>query len=151
VKVALAGCWDPSEQVGTVTLAWHDRHRRRFRLVDDRGHAFLLDLERATVLADRDGLVLERDGGVIAVCAADEPVIEVRAAAAPDALRLAWHVGNRHIALQVCDDGRLRMLDDPILTKMLRRLGAEPVRLCAPFCPERGAYHDQPTKPRNGG
>lgn len=127
------------EQVATVTLPWADRHRRRLRMTDDAGDAFLLDLEQAVLLGDRDGLALD-GGGVIAVQAAAETVIEVRPSDAAEAARLAWHLGNRHVAVQVLADGGLRLLEDAVLADMLRGLGAVLVYRRLPFVPEAGAY-----------
>lgn len=125
--------------MATVTLPWADRHRRRLRMTDDAGDAFLLDLEQAVPLSDRDGLALD-GGGVIAVQAASETVIEVRPANAAEAARLAWHLGNRHVAVQVLADGGLRLLDEAVLADMLRGLGAMLVYRRLPFAPEAGAY-----------
>jgi len=139
VAVAGPGAWPPQDALGTVTLAWADRHRRRIVLADDAGEPFLLDLERAALLAEGDGLVLD-GGGVIVVRAAEEDVLEARAGTAAQAARLAWHLGNRHTPVQVLADGGLRLLDDPVLAEMLRGLGAEVTLARAPFAPEAGAY-----------
>ena len=73
-----AGSWPPTEAVASVTLDYDDRFRRRFRLVDDGGGEFLLDLPDATRLGDGDGLALD-GGGYICVHAADEAVpFEIR-------------------------------------------------------------------------
>jgi urease accessory protein len=141
-RVLPAGQWATGEQVATVTLAWAERHRRRLRMCDDEGEAFLLDLERAASLCDGDGLTLQ-GGGVICVRAADEAVLDVWPETAAEAARLAWHLGNRHAPVQVLACGRLRLLEDPVLADMLRGLGAA-VRLSrAPFAPETGAYGGQ--------
>ena len=137
-RAAAAGRWPAAEARGRVTLAWDDRHRRRLRLATDGGEAVLLDLERARVLRDGDGLALD-DGGWIAVAAAPEPVAEARG---PDPLflaRLAWHLGNRHVLAQFLD-GALRFRDDPVIVDMAVRLGARVARMEAPFDPEPGAY-----------
>lgn len=139
ITVLGAGGWRAEEAAGTVTLAWADRHRRRIVLADDAGEPFLLDIARATLLAEGDGLVLD-GGGIIAVCAAEEGVIEARAGTAAEVARLAWHLGNRHTPVQVLADGGLRLLDDPVLAEMLRGLGAEVTLARAPFAPEAGAY-----------
>ena len=138
-RVLPAGSWALIERLATVTLPWSERHRRRMRLDDDAGSPFLLDLERATILADGDGLLID-SGGVIAVVAAAEPVIEVKPGSAAEAARFAWHLGNRHAPVQVLESGALRLLDDPILAAMLRGLGAVVVQRQAAFAPEAGAY-----------
>lgn len=123
----------------TVTLAYAERHRRRLRLQDDAGQDFLLDLDRPALLADGDTLVCD-GGGVIRVRAALEPVLEARGATPAETARLAWHLGNRHTPVQVLADGTLRLLDDPVLERMLRGLCARVARTLAAFAPEPGAY-----------
>ncbi len=137
------GDWTGDRTVATVTLAFDDRHRRRIRLTDDAGEPFLLDLAQATLLNDGDGLELA-DDGVIAVRAAPEAVLDFAGTTPAHTARLAWHVGNRHVPLQVLDDGRLRIRADHVLRTMLQGLGAEVTALTAPFAPEPGAYagHD---------
>jgi len=124
--------------VDTVTLAYLDRHRRRIRLVADSGAAFLLDLSRAYHLSDGDGLELD-NGGYVRVRAAPEPVLEVEAADGASLLRIAWHLGNRHLPLQVVGD-RLRIREDHVIAEMVSGLGGRTTRLDAPFDPELGAY-----------
>ena len=137
VRVAGAGTW-PSEGAVVATLSYHDRHRRRVRLADDRGEAFLLDLERAQLLRVGDGLACD-DGSWIRVQAAAEAVCEASAADGAALARLAWHLGNRHVPVQIIAGG-IRFLDDPVLAAMLEGLGATVARAHAPFNPEPGAY-----------
>jgi len=124
--------------VDKVTLAYLDRHRRRIRLVADSGAAFLLDLPRAQHLADGDGLELD-SGGYVKVCAAPEAIIEIEAADQESLLRIAWHLGNRHLPLQALE-GRLRIRADHVIAAMVEGLGGHIIRLDAPFDPEIGAY-----------
>ncbi len=131
--------WPKAETVGTVTLGFHDRHRRRVRMSDDGGTEFLLDLPQAAVLKDGYGLALE-GGGYIQVRAALEAVADFRASSPEHLARLSWHIGNRHVPAQVLPHGVLRILDDHVLVDMARGLGAEVVRHHAPFAPEAGAY-----------
>lgn len=147
-QVLAPGSWDIGQARGSVTLAYDDRYRRRLRMTDDAGGAFLLDLQRAMVLADGCGLRLE-DGGILAVRAAAEAVIEVACRDASQAARLAWHIGNRHAPLQVLADGTLRLRDDPVLASMLHALGATVVRRQAAFDPEAGAYAGRPARPHD--
>lgn len=137
--VLSAGNWPADAAVGEVTLAFDQRHRRRFRMTDDTGKPFLLDLARTVILADGDGLALDGNG-VIRVRAAAEPVADVRAETAAETARLAWHIGNRHTPVQVLDDGTLRIRDDHVLVAMLEGLGAFVSLRQAPFSPEPGAY-----------
>ncbi len=139
VAIVKAGNWPVAEQRATVTLDYDQRHRRRIRLTADDGQAFLLDLERASRFEDGDGLQLE-DGGYVRVVAAAEPVADLRCAAHLEAARVAWHIGNRHVPLQILEAGVLRIRDDHVIADMARRLGAEVTCSRAPFSPEPGAY-----------
>ncbi len=134
-----AGYWPKAQEVGTVTLIYADRCRRRIRLTDDSGQPFLLDLERPARLADGDGLQM-MGNGFIRVVAAPEQVLEVKARDARHLARLAWHVGNRHTAAEIVDGERLRIVDDAVLRAMLKGLGADLSLVEAPFHPEGGAY-----------
>jgi urease accessory protein len=133
-----AGSWPRESARGTVTLAYDDRHRRRVRLVADDGGEFLLDLAEAIVLRDGDGLRLD-DGAWLAVRAAAEEVCDI-ACPTPEALaRIAWHLGNRHLPVQIVAGG-LRIRDDHVIVAMLEGMGAAVTRKKAPFDPEGGAY-----------
>lgn len=138
VAVHRRGDWPQDAAVETVTLAYLDRHRRRIRLVADSGETFLLDLARAYHLADGDGLELD-NGSYVRVRAAPEPVLEIEAGDRAGLLRIAWHLGNRHLPLQVMGE-RLRIRDDHVIAEMVTGLGGRLTRLDAPFDPEIGAY-----------
>ncbi|HEY4469944.1 MAG TPA: urease accessory protein UreE [Stellaceae bacterium] len=148
ITVHTRGHWPEEAAVDSVTLAFLDRHRRRIRLVADSGTPFLLDLPRAQHLAEGDGLELD-NGGYMRVRSAPEPVIEVVADTPTDLLRIAWHLGNRHLPLQVLED-RLRLRADHVIAAMVEGLGGHVTRAEAPFDPEIGAYagagqaHDEP-------
>ena len=133
------GTWLASDAIGTVTLAFDDRHRRRIRLIDDAGEPFLLDLAEAEHLHDGDGLRLG-EGGIIQVQSAIEAVLDIECMDATHTARIAWHIGNRHIPLQVLANGNLRIRADHVLAEMLRGLGARVAELKAAFSPEPGAY-----------
>jgi urease accessory protein len=133
-----AGLWPIEQLVATATLPFDSRYRRRVLLADDSGAEFLLDLERAQALEEGDGLRLEA-GGWIRVTAAPESVVDIRAADAAGLARIAWHLGNRHLPVQVIARG-LRIRRDHVIEDMLRGLGAEIEPREAPFQPERGAY-----------
>ena len=138
-QVYHAGDWLADEAVGSVTLDYDDRFRRRIRLTDDSGEDFLLDLPDATLLSEGDGLVLDT-GGFMHVHAADEPVADLRCATLVETATLSWHIGNRHIPVQIIDDGTLRIRDDHVIVAMAERHGAVVQRRDAPFSPEEGAY-----------
>jgi urease accessory protein len=133
-----SGCWPKHEAAGTVTLYFEERHRRRIRLVTDQGEEILLDLPSAVAMADGDGLRLN-DGRWLQVQAAAEPVVEVSHRDPEQLTRLAWHLGNRHLPTQI---GRavLRIRPDHVIEGMLEGLGANLVKVRAPFQPEGGAY-----------
>lgn len=127
------------EVVATVTLRFDERHRRRFRMTDDNGVEFLLDLPHAVLLADGDRLILE-NGGAIRVRAAAEAVADFHTNGSEETARLAWHIGNRHTPVQILRDGTLRVLEDHVLIDLAERHGAWVKRHVAPFSPEPGAY-----------
>ncbi len=138
-KVEHAGHWPGEKAVGRVTLTYDDRHRRRLRLKTEAGMDFLLDLDRAALLRDGDGLLLD-DGGWVAVGAAPEDVVDVRGATPRATARLAWHLGNRHLPVQILDDGAIRFRYDHVIEEMVIGLGGTTTRASAPFTPEGGAY-----------
>ncbi|BAM92552.1 urease accessory protein UreE [Bradyrhizobium oligotrophicum S58] len=122
----------------SVLLDFDDRHRRRLVMTGTRGLEFLLDLEHATALRGGDALVLE-DGRLIEVVAAAEPLLEIRAADPHHLVRLAWHLGNRHLPTQLMAKS-LRIRRDHVIEAMVKGLGARVIEIEAPFDPEGGAY-----------
>ncbi len=139
IKVLPAGTWH-GEATDTATLDETARHRRRVKLVSDRGLSFLLDLPDARLLAEGDALELE-DGSLIAVRAKPELLYDVRPATgqASDLARLAWHIGNRHLAANIGME-RILIRRDHVIRAMLEGLGAVVTDIEAPFHPEGGAY-----------
>src|SRR5262249_23700249 len=91
-----AGDWPQALAVGSITLDFAHRHRRRIRLVTDQGDEVLLDLPEAIAMADRDGVQLD-DGTWFIVRAAAEAVVDVAHPDPGQLVRLAWHLGNRHV------------------------------------------------------
>src|SRR5882762_4194316 len=133
-----AGHWPPEEATGSLTLDFDARHRRRIRLTADQGEDILLDLPKAVAMADGDGLKLE-DGRWLKVQAAAEVVVEVRHKDPKQLVRLAWHLGNRHLPTEIRDQV-LRIRPDHVIEDMLLGFGADLVKLQVPFQPEGGAY-----------
>jgi urease accessory protein len=124
----------------TVVLDFDDRHRRRMAMTGTRGLEFLLDLENAVALRGGDALVLE-DGRLVEVVAAPELLAEIRASDPQHLVRLAWHLGNRHLPTQITSRG-LRIRRDHVIEAMVEGLGARIIEIEAPFDPEGGAYAD---------
>ena len=122
----------------TVVLDFDDRHRRRMAMTGTRGLEFLLDLENAVALRGGDALVLE-DGRLVEVVAAPEPLVEIRSPDPAHLVRVAWHLGNRHLPTQITARG-LRIRRDHVIEAMVQGLGARIIEIEAPFDPEGGAY-----------
>lgn len=141
-EVRPAGAWNEASAVDSIALDAQERHRRRIVLTAERGTQFLLDLPQAAALRDGDGLLLD-DGGIVRVAGRPEPLLEIRAASAEQLARLAWHIGNRHVEMQITGDA-LRIRRDHVIEAMLTGLGARVMQIEAPFAPEAGAYahHD---------
>jgi urease accessory protein len=122
----------------TIVLDFDDRHRRRMAMTGTRGLEFLLDLESATALRGGDALLLE-DGRLIEVVAAPEPLLEIRGSDPQHLVRVAWHLGNRHLPTQILGKA-LRIRRDHVIEQMVKGLGARVIEIEAPFDPEGGAY-----------
>lgn len=140
-QVLAAGRWSQAV-ADTVVLEFDERHRRRVTMTGVQGLAFLLDLSDAVMLRGGDALQLE-DGRLVEVVAAPEPLVEVRGKAPADLVRLAWHIGNRHLPAQITAKA-LRIRRDHVIEEMLRGLNATLVAIEAPFDPEGGAYAAAP-------
>ena len=138
LRVLPAGGWDPARQSDQVSLTFDLPHRRRIALTTDTGAALLLDLAQTQHLRDGDGLETDA-GGVIRVAALAEPLLELTAPDPAALARLAWHLGNRHLPVQILS-GALRIRPDHVIADMARGLGAAARALSAPFDPETGAY-----------
>ncbi|QJP13132.1 urease accessory protein UreE [Starkeya sp. ORNL1] len=137
-EVLPAGTWNAASAADRVVLPHDGRHRRRIAMRGEGDVAFLLDLTEATHLKHGDGLKLD-DGRIVAVVAAEEPVAEIVARDAHHLARLAWHLGNRHVAAELLAD-RIRIARDNVLEEMARGLGATVSVVEAAFEPEGGAY-----------
>src|ERR1700739_294050 len=122
----------------TVVLDFDDRHRRRMAMTGTRGLAFLLDLENAVALRGGDALVLE-GGRLVEVSAAAEPLVEIKGADPHHLIRVAWHLGNRHLPTQIMSKA-LRIRRDHVIEAMVKGLGARVIEIEAPFDPEGGVY-----------
>jgi urease accessory protein len=126
----------------TLTLSFELRAKCRLRTHLDSGEEVGLFLPRGTILRSGD-LLAGNDGRVVQVIAAAETVTEARSADALIVARAAYHLGNRHVAVEV-QPGLLRLAADHVLAQMLAGLGLEVTEARAPFEPEAGAYGGQP-------
>jgi urease accessory protein len=133
-----AGYWPHEAAAGSLTLDFDARHRRRIRLTSDQGENILLDLPKAVAMADGDGLQME-DGRWLRVHAASESLVEVRHQDSNQLVRLAWHLGNRHLPTEIRSDALL-IRPDHVIEEMLRGFGADLARVQSAFQPEGGAY-----------
>jgi len=129
---------DHGEPQVTLTLPLEKRIRSRLHVTLDDGREAGVFLERGQVLHDGD-LLASEDGLIVRVQAAAEPVSEVRCTDPLLLARACYHLGNRHMSVQIAD-GLLRYQHDHVLDDMLRGLGLKPTFVEAPFEPEPGAY-----------
>ena len=126
------------ETKGALLLPFERRQKSRLRTQLVSGEEVSLMLPRGEVLRGGD-LVVASDGRVFDVVAESERVLNVVCATPAALARAAYHLGNRHVAVEV-GDGYLRLADDHVLEEMLKGLGATVTALEAPFEPEAGAY-----------
>ena len=121
-----------------LELNFDARTKSRLRTQLAEGEEVGLFLPRGTILRGGDRLQAQ-DGRVVEVVSAPEDLLEARCADAFALARVAYHLGNRHVAVQV-GEGWLRIQTDHVLKTMLTGLGADVHALSAPFEPEAGAY-----------
>jgi len=132
-----AGTWDATAEIDHVLIDFDRRHRRRILLRTEQGREVLLDLPHAVRLRNGDGLAV--DGRVVRVCARPEPLLEIRAHDAGEMVRIAWHLGNRHLPVQLLGEC-IRIRADHVIREMVQGLGGHVDAIEAPFDPEPGAY-----------
>lgn len=132
--------------VDTVILDYVQRSTQVLAATGLKGGRFEIALAQATRLRTDDALLLE-DGSLVEVVAAPEPLIEARAGDVAGSVagnvaglaRLAWHLGDRHIPVQMLPN-RIRARREPGTEALLQALGAKVALIEAPFEPEGGAY-----------
>jgi urease accessory protein len=130
-------------RAATVSLDWDTRQKSRFEAMDSKGRAIGVFLPRGTIVRGGDVLVAE-DGSLVVVEARAQPVLVVTAATtsgapALDLARAAYHLGNRHVPLEVRAD-RVVLEPDHVLAELLQRMGLDVVETSGAFEPEAGAY-----------
>jgi urease accessory protein len=121
-----------------VRLTFDARAKSRLLVRLDGGETAALIVERGRLLRHGDRVRLE-DGREAQIVAADESLLEAQAADPLLLAKAAYHLGNRHVAVQVMP-GRLRFLNDHVLAEMVNGLGLAVTPVVAPFEPEGGAY-----------
>jgi len=136
-RVLPAGSWDEAAAIDRVLVDFDRRHRRRIVLATEQGREVLLDLPQAVRLRDGDGLPVE--GGIVRVCARPEALLEIHAHDDGELVRIAWHLGNRHLPVQLLGE-RIRIRADHVIAEMVEGLGGHVEAIEAPFDPEPGAY-----------
>jgi urease accessory protein len=129
---------EAGEVTATLTLPFEERQRTRRRVTLSTGEGAVLLTPRGTLLRGGDVLKLS-DERFVRVVAAPEQVSSVHATEPRALARVAYHLGNRHVALQV-GEGFVRYLHDHVLDDMVRELGLDVVVEMAAFEPEGGAY-----------
>ncbi|MCS7031784.1 MAG: urease accessory protein UreE, partial [Gloeomargarita sp. SKYG116] len=107
---------------------------------DPQGEEVYLELPRGVYLQDEDLLHVPARNWVLQVTARPERVLTVTASHPLLLLRAAYHLGNRHVPLQLSEQW-LRLAPDPVLADMLREMGLSVIEEIVPFYPETGAYH----------
>lgn len=136
--VLVAGSWNAADAIDRVLIDHDGRHRRRIVLRTEADHELLLDLPHTVRLRHGDGLRLA-DGGIVRVEARPEHLAEIHAHGDGELVRIAWHLGNRHLPVQLLPD-RIRIRADHVIEEMVVLLGGHVSHIEAPFDPEIGAY-----------
>lgn len=137
-EILPAGCWTETAAADVFAADYEGRHRRRMMLPLRSGAKVLLELDHARLLHDGDGLRLD-DGRIVRVEAVPEDLMEVTAHDALHLLRLAWHLGNRHLPAAIGEQ-RILVRHDHVIADMIRGLGGHVRPVRAAFDPESGAY-----------
>ena len=136
-QILPAGSWDTTREIDRVLIDYDRRFRRRIVLTTVLGAEVLIDLPQAIRLRDGDGLLTQT--GIVRVCAQLEELIEIHTHHDADLIRIAWHLGNRHLPVQLLGD-RIRIRADHVIAEMIDGLGGHVDHIQAPFDPEAGAY-----------
>ncbi|MET0547532.1 MAG: urease accessory protein UreE [Caulobacterales bacterium] len=130
----------PKGALDSVRLDHDLRTRRRALYVTEAAESVMLDMPNVVRLRDGDCLRLD-DGRLIRIHAALESLIEVTARDPGTFVRIAWHLGNRHLPTQFMSEANaLRIRADHVIAEMVGLLGGACTSISAPFDPEGGAY-----------
>jgi urease accessory protein len=123
---------------GQLKLPFESRQKSRLRATLVSGEEVGLKLPRGEILRGGD-LVTASDGRVIEIISQEEKLLHVEAKTPQDLAKVAYHLGNRHVPVQV-GENFLRIAEDHVLEEMVKKLGAAVSHVEAPFEPEAGAY-----------
>jgi len=137
-NVVPRGEWDVSHANDHVLIDFDARHRRRILLTTATGAEVLLDLPQAVRLKNGDGLRLENQT-IIEVRARAERLLDIHAHDAAALVRIAWHLGNRHLPVQLLGS-HIRIREDHVIADMVAGLGGHVHVVEDAFDPEAGAY-----------
>jgi len=129
---------DPLKPIDRAILPFDVRCKSRLLVTLESGEKAALAVERGRLLRSGDRVRLDADRE-IEIVAADEALLEATSEDPLTIAKAAYHLGNRHVAVQVMPN-RLRFLDDHVLAQMVAGLGLRVTRIVAPFEPEGGAY-----------
>jgi urease accessory protein len=141
VRVVGSGASDCTP-IDSVVLGPDQRRMQSAHLTGVNGTHIGLMLPEPVLLRNGDSLELD-DGSIVEVVIEPEPLVEIRGSDLTHLARLAWHLGDRHVPVQMLST-RLRIRRDAALEAMLQNLGARLTEIEAPFDPEGGAYASQP-------
>lgn len=122
-----------------ILLTAEERQKTRQKFIID-GREIKLNFKRGTILVDGDLLTDENGTFVVKVRAKSEPVMTIVSDNSLDLIRASYHLGNRHVSLEI-GDNYLRFSPDHVLASMVINLGLQVIEEIASFCPEIGAYH----------
>lgn len=124
----------------TLFLTAEERRRSRCKIITPEGLEVCLQLPRGTIMHNCDLLQSEQDGRLVRIVAQPEPVLIASAATLLGLLQAAYHLGNRHVPIEITE-ANLKLSPDPVLKRLLEHLGLQVIEACQPFQPEAGAYH----------
>jgi urease accessory protein len=137
-QTARKGQFPEASVIDNVVLDFEERRRRRGTLTGVLGTEFLVDLAAVPTLASGDAFLLD-NGKAVEIVAAAEPLLELRARDMHQMVRLAYHLGNRHLEAEL-GKSWVRIRRDHVIAEMAHGLGARVIEIEAPFHPEGGAY-----------
>jgi urease accessory protein len=138
VRILPSNTWDRTSEADQALIDFDHRHCRRIVLTAVAGTEVLVDQPQAIRLSDGDGLLLDC-GGIVRVQAKPESLMQIHTHGEGELVRIAWHLGNRHLPVQLLGEC-IRIRADHGIGDMVEKLGAHVELIEAPFDPEAGAY-----------